>query len=245
MDLVIGRGEIGRALYYYLRQFGEVENWGHEGIPDKDYTFAYICTGITKTKECEERPLEAYGVNVENTIDLCERFPKGVWISSERVFDGSKPFRDKRDSRSPTTEYGRQKVIAENFLLGEGYGVIRFSKVIGWDVPLFEGWINDIRQGKEIHPFSNMSMAPVSLEYACEVLRKIRGMRGLYQLSGDEDIPYDRIAKHICNYMGRDTDLVQPVESDRPHPHTTLISDFDRPDSWEVINEWCRKRLIE
>jgi len=239
MDTIVGRGEIGRGLYAYLRRYGEVKLVGHmESVGG----YCYICSGVTKTKECEERPLEAWKVNVENTVEIASK-TEGIWISSERVFDGSKAYRGKWDKRNPTTEYGRQKVVTENFLLGDGYGVIRFGKVIGWSVPLFEGWVDDLRKGKEIHPFSNMSMAPISLGYACEVLRKMRGRVGLYQVSGDKDISYDRIAYHICNYMGKDLSLVKPVESDSPHPYTTLKSDFETSDSWEVINDWCRKRI--
>jgi len=246
MDLVIGRGEIGRGLFNHLRRFGETILRAHDDLPGGNFDCVYICSGVTKTRECEEDPGGSRRVNVEFPIEISRRYPWGIWISSERVFDGQESYREKGDAVSPVTEYGRQKVEGEASVLSNGYGVIRFGKVLGWDMPLFEGWVNDLRQGKAVHPFKDMSMAPVSIGQAVEVLRKMGTEKrsGLHQLSGDRDISYDRIAKHLCNYLGYDLDLVQGISGGSPHPHTTLASDFESPNSWDVINEWCGKRLL-
>ncbi len=247
MELIIGRGLIGKGLYYHLRRYGEVTLVPHDDVLDGKYSIGdgvvYNCSGVTKTRECEEHPVESGKVNIENTIEIAKKFPYGVWISSERVFDGS--IADAREVTCPNTEYGRQKVEAEGELLGLGWGVIRLSKVIGWSVPLFEEWADDLAQGKEIHPFDNMSMAPISLETCVETLRKMgQGkMTGLYQLSGDRDIKYADIARFICMYKGKDVGLVKPVRAEVSHEHTTLKSDFERADAWDMIYAWCRENI--
>jgi dTDP-4-dehydrorhamnose reductase len=250
MELVIGDGLIGKNLYYYLRKFGDVvlttrkevdlgkDEWV---VPECDTV--YICAAVTKTVECENNPIYSRKVNVENTIKLAGKFKKVVWISSERVFDGSIGYRKKEDIVCPTTEYGMQKAEAEEILLDMGASVIRFSKVLGYRVDLFDTWIKLLENGEVIHPYSDMGMAPIPVELAVNALYRVsRNGTGLYQLSADRDIPYHRIAYHICNQMGKDMELVQPVESGSPHPNTTLESDFDSPNAWDVIHEWWRCR---
>ncbi|KKN78459.1 hypothetical protein LCGC14_0349910 [marine sediment metagenome] len=250
MNLVIGNGLIGRNLYYYLRRMGNAVILGRDvvsldgtdwDLPESDV--AYICAAETSTEKCERYPEETRRINVDGTIRLAEKL-KGfvVWLSSERVFDGSKASRNVNDAVCPTTEYGRQKAGIERILLDMGVTVIRLSKVLGYDVPLFEGWITDLKGGRTIYPYSNMSMSPMSVHFVSDILYKIGRdrMGGLLQVSGDSDLTYDRIAYHFANYIGVDLSLVNPVEAEIGHPNTTLESDFDQPDSWETIYGWCR-----
>ncbi len=265
MDLVIGNGLIGSNLYWYIRGKGDVgiasrRDGLHFDFSDDSWELpdcgvVYVCAGITSTLECEDKPNETKYINVDQTYRLCKQLKdKGVFvvsISSERVFDGSKPYKKVDEEVCPTTEYGRQKGEVE-VMLGElgDVCIVRFSKVIGWDVPLFEGWIKDLREGKAIHPISNMGMSPMPVSFAVDVLYRLgkQGKGGLYQVSGDRDISYDRVAYHLANYMGVDLGLVQSVEAKEAHPYTTLECNMniDIPDSWETIQGWCknRKRLL-
>lgn len=240
-DLIVGNGLIGRNLSYKLREAVllshkelDLSRDGWE-LPDCDTT--YICAAETSILKCEQFPKETYKVNVEGTIRLAERMRKVVWLSSDRVFDGSVPNRKLGDEVCPTTEYGRQKAETEKVLLGMGCTVIRLSKVIGWDMPLFEGWVKDLRQGKVIHPYSNMSMSPMSVQFVVNFIVKTRGFN---QISALEDLSYSRIAYHIANYIGVDMSLVQPIEAEHSCLYTTLESG-SRPDAWGVIYNWCRK----
>ena len=251
MNLVIGNGLIGRHLYYSLRPDVVMTSRKEVNLSRDDWELpkcstAYICAGVTSTQECEEHPEESRLVNVTNTIKLVKRLKASrvVWISSERVYDGSKPYKKVTDEVCPTTEYGKQKAETEKLLLDLGVTVIRFSKVLGWDVPLFEGWISRLERNEFIYPYSNMSMSPMPVSFAVQVLSKVRG--GLYQVSGDKDLSYARVAYHIANQMGKDLALVQPVQTN-PHPYTTLesnIQGIDIPDAWETIYEWCQTRLL-
>ncbi len=261
MDLIIGDGLIGRNLCYYLRQFRGVhltrrsevdlskDRWEIPGCK-----VAYICAGKTSTVECRDFPEATRLVNVINTVklsrELLERGTFVVWISSERVFDGTMSYRGIDGRTCPTTEYGRQKEEAERELLGLGVTVVRFSKVIGWSVPLFEGWVECLGNGQAIHPYSNVAMSPMSVRFAVEVLYKLakEQMQGLYQVSADVDISYAQGANYIANYLGLDIGKVVPVESLEPHLHTTLesnIEGIDIPDAWVTIQDWCKNRKHE
>jgi dTDP-4-dehydrorhamnose reductase len=228
-----------------LRKYGEVEICGHAEVPERKYGTVYLCNGVTKTAVCEEKPELSRLVNVETTVDLAKKH-RCIWLSSERVFNGLVKERGKGDGTSAVTEYGKQKVEAERMLLEMGAGILRVSKVIGYEMPLFEGWVQELKEGKTIRPFSNMGMAPVGITQVVEVLHKMgrERMTGLYQLSGDEDVGYGEIGVYLCLRMGKPIKLVQPVPAPVPHPYSTLKSDFDRPNSWDVIHEWYKNRGI-
>lgn len=257
MELVIGNGLIGKALYYHLRRFTDVQITSRREIdlerPDEwcipKCEKAYICAGRSLTQDCEENPEETRRVNVDNTVLLAERLDcYTIWISSERVFDGTVPYRKISDKVSPTTEYGRQKVEAERRLLDIRTTVIRFAKVLGYEVSLLDGWIEKLRKEEYIHPYSNIAMSPISVSLAVETLRKMGNerLKGLYQLSAPNDLIYSDIARHIANYMGL-SHLVLPVPSPKPHPYTTLETNLvntDVPNAWEVVNEYCRTKSI-
>ena len=254
MNLIIGQGLIGRGLYYRMRGNAifttrkEIDLSCNEWeIPEHDTS--YICAGVTSTSECNRDPEGTYLVNVLNTVRLAERLNRPVWFSSERVFDGSKPFRKPYEEHCPTTEYGRQKSEAEQLL---DCVKVRFAKVIGWDVPLFEDWIRKLRKQEVIYPFSNMSMSPIPIEFACKFAEKASELRsGLYQVSAKEDLPYDRIAYFIASYIGADMRLVRPVEAEEGHPYTTLDDDgltrslgMNIPNAWDTIYNWCKNKCL-
>ena len=250
MNLIIGNGLIGRHLYYLLRDDALLLTRKEVDLSKDSWELpecstAFICAGVTSTEECERHREESQLVNITNTLKLAEMLKPArvVWISSERVYDGSIPFRKVTDEVCPTTEYGRQKAEAERLLLDLGATVIRFSKVLGWEIPLFEGWIKRLEGNEFIYPYSNVGMSPISVSFAVDILSKIKEV-GLFQVSGDRDISYSQIAYHIANQMGK-VHLVQPVES-KPHPYTTLECNFnvDIPDSWETIEGWCQNRLL-
>lgn len=251
MNLIVGNGLIGRHLYYRLRGDAVMTSRREIDLSGNHWELpqcrkAYICAGETSTEKCEKYPNETRGVNVEGTVKLTGELhgigADVVFISSERVFDGSRPFRKITDDVCPTTEYGRQKAEAERALLAMGCTVIRFAKVLGWSVPLFGGWIEKLKNNQLIYPYSNMAMAPLPVEFAVEAILRAEG---LCQVSALEDLSYDRIAYHICNYIGADMNLVYPMKAEQGHPNTTLESNMDLniPDAWETIYRWCRNGI--
>ena len=80
-----------------------------------------LCAAITSLEQCRANPAGTRLVNVTRTLALLEGLAqKGtfvVFISSNLVFDGSKPGRQADEPVCPRTEYGRQKAEAEAALL--------------------------------------------------------------------------------------------------------------------------------
>ncbi len=279
VSLIIGAdGLIGRALADFLVQTGEsvltttrkadtlskkriffdllenVSAWS----PPKQVSVAYLCAAITSLETCRRNPKQSERVNVGNTVALAKMLiAEGtfvVFLSTNLVYDGSVPFRKADEPVSPLVEYGCQKAETEKRLLalGPSVSVVRLTKVLGPNMPLFNKWIQALQQGKIIHPFSDMVMAPVPLLSVVDILYQVAQKRlpGILQVSGKQDIAYQRIAYYIAQRLGVSQGFVQPIRYQQSGMHfegvpayTTLdISrlrgelGMDLPDVWETID---------
>lgn len=202
---------------FYLELENDPSSW------DIPYFFdvAVICAGITKIKTCWRDHEGTSRVNVTGIFALIEKLvDKGVFVvylSTNQVFDGSTPYPGPHDPVSPITEYGRQKAEVES-LIGQWIdrlAVVRFSKILGPNDPLFTSWREDLLNGKIITPFMDMTFSPIPLSFAVFVLRLIidRCFSGFTHVSGDRDMSYAEAALQGAIVVGADVLLVQPVEA--------------------------------
>ncbi len=103
----------------------------HLDLTDKDQIWRVLkdvkpdavfhLAACSDTNFCEEKPAEAYPVNVTATANLTEmcayRHIHLVFTSSEQVFDGSRDYYVETDLPAPRNEYGKQKLEAENRIM--------------------------------------------------------------------------------------------------------------------------------
>src|SRR5437016_3263455 len=78
---------------------------------------AYVCAAVTRLEACRRDPHGAARVNVDGTVRLA-RLLAGqgafvVFLSTNHVFDGTRPYRPPHEATCPLNEYGRQKAMAE------------------------------------------------------------------------------------------------------------------------------------
>jgi dTDP-4-dehydrorhamnose reductase len=300
VDLVVGSdGFIGGALMRYLKRLGkvvigttrraavaeegilyldllqDVENWP---CPQRIGT-AWICAGIAKIDICRHEPVLSARINVEGISALARNLVrKGafvVYLSTNQVFDGRTP-RPKADApTNPITEYGRQRVEVEQTLgtMRGSSAIARFSKVLGVENELFSGWIQLLKNGQIVHPFSDMYIAPVPVSLAVRVLSSLGdgSLTGITQISGAYDISYADALCHAAQILDLDLNLIQPVEArsfgfaggeiprhttldmkrlksvlgiEAPDPLAAIEEVFGRGRSGEVINkEWEARKI--
>jgi dTDP-4-dehydrorhamnose reductase len=187
--------------------------------PPEPVNVAFICAAATSLEECRKNPEATEFVNVKQTLALARMLAGGgafvVFPSSNLVFDGSKPFRLATDPVSPRTVYGRQKAQVEEQLpaLGRQAAVIRFTKVWGPRAALLQKWAADLRTGIPIHPYADMTLAPVGIEFAAEAFYQVatRRLAGISQVSGARDVTYAQVAELLAKRLGAEAALVQPV----------------------------------
>jgi dTDP-4-dehydrorhamnose reductase len=179
---------------------------------------AFLCAAITSQDQCRAHRAESRAVNVEGTLALVEKLARQgthvVFPSTNLVFDGLHPHQPADSPYAPQSEYGRQKAETESRLRQiPGTCVVRFTKVLGRATPLFLGWIAALRKDEAIHPFSDMRMAPVPLDFAVDALIAVaaRRVEGVVQVSAEKDITYAEAAYFVANCLIRPPELVQPV----------------------------------
>ncbi len=201
---------------FYLNLEDDVENWI---LPSFKIDVVFFCAGKTSIDYCENEPLKSRKINVVNTIKLIKRFCDSgafvIYISSNAVFNGETPFSDLNEEFDPKTEYGRQKVEVESFLLGmcENVAIARFGKILSVNIPLFNDWIIKLRNAVPINVFSDMNMSPVSLDYAIDILIKIsqKKIKGIYHCSAIHDISYSAVAYFISSKLCLDANLINCI----------------------------------
>lgn len=218
---------------------------------------AYVCAARAGLEECERWPGETRQINVDATGALVDRLVERgafvVYLSSNRVFDGSRPHVSAADATCPVTEYGRQKECAEQRVLSHGgrAAVVRLTKVLSRPHALFESWRRDLEGGATVHPFVDLSIAPVSVPFTVEAIERVgaRNVAGITQVSSSEDLRYQEVAARLAVTLGVRANLVQPVlAADRgvasgvAVPYTSLDTSslapigLTAPDPWEAIS---------
>jgi dTDP-4-dehydrorhamnose reductase len=221
---------------------------------------ACILAAVSRLDDCARDPAGTARVNVAGTLALAERLiADGVhvlFISSDKVFDGSTPQVPADAPTAPVSEYGRQKARAEAGLRahmqrGAPVAILRLAKVLSHATPLLRDWTTALTTRKPIRAFHDMTMAPVAAStvvHAIEVLMRERA-RGIFQLSGPRDVSYLDAGIFLAKRLDADKSLVLRAslnETNSPNgagpPHTTLDSRVVRerygiavPDAWEVL----------
>lgn len=189
--------------------------------PSDPVDVAILCAGVTRLKACKEHPEESRRINVDGIVKVAEILRKQgvfvIYLSTNQVFDGTRPLVTPSNATSPVTEYGRQKAEAERRLKEAGTvdAIVRLTKVMGPVNALIQGWKRDLLAGRTITPFSDMPLAPVPLSAVVSVLTIIAQERrsGTFHVSGERDITYADAARIGAEVLGVSPELVQPVHS--------------------------------
>ena len=225
--LVVGvDGQIGNALYRHLdradchvhgtsrRRESLSERVVHLDLAAEPDTWpelprievAVLCAGVTSLVACMQGPAAARRVNVDGLARLAARLTDQgtytIFISSNQVFDGTIPRVPREVPTRPVSEYGRQKAATEKVVLARGdHGaVLRLSKVLSPLQPMLATWREALEAGQEVSAFANFPLAPVSVEFAIELLVRLMKARrpGIFQASGDTDLPYLHLAHALA-----------------------------------------------
>ena len=179
---------------------------------------AVLCAAITSLDQCRRDPAGTRKVNVDHTLALAGRLAEQgafvVFLSTNLVFDGTKPLRRADEPLSPQTEYGRQKAAVETGLqsLGRRHAVVRLTKVFHPGLALVRDWLDALRAGRPIVPFADMVCAPVALETVLHGLARVAAdeLAGGWQFSPNRDISFADIAMELARLTGADLALVRP-----------------------------------
>lgn len=229
-------------------------------VPPKGVTAACIFVAVARLAACEADPAGSSLVNCERTIDLVDRLvAHGVYtlfLSTNQVFDGSRPHVPADAPTAPVSEYGRQKARTEGALRermrgGAPVGILRLAKVVSPGMALVDGWRRELGAARPIRAFADMTMAPTPADLVAEAISRMMEDRvcEVAQLTGPRDVAYADVGRLVAEDLGAEPGLVEAVSAlDHGMPpgstpaNTTLDSSYlERrygivvPDAVEVV----------
>jgi dTDP-4-dehydrorhamnose reductase len=227
-----------------------------------------LCAGIARLNDCARDPTGSSRINVTGITTMADKLlARGLpvlFLSTDKVFDGSRPHVPAGAATCPVSEYGKQKAAAEAALVaqmerGAPAVILRLAKIVSPGMDLLRGWIANLAVGNPIRAFHDMQMAPTPVALVAAVIERLLSepRPGIVQLTGPRDIAYSEVALQLAGKLGADPALVEKVSAysaglpaGSTAPHTTLDSSTLRdrfgivvPDAVTVIDnlfETCR-----
>lgn len=186
----------------------------------------FFAASVTGLKECASAPGATRALNVTNTALIVEELIHAgcfvVYLSSNAVFSGLRPYPTESEQPDPASEYGRQKAEVEAGFRDMAGGAVengriaiaRLTKVLPDARGLVHGWIASLRGGSRIQALTDHILSPVSLPFVTQSLMKVASRRpgGIYHFSGDKDLSYHEFAVMLARAIGVSPGLVEGVE---------------------------------
>jgi len=208
------RTDRSNSLRPYLDLAEDVQNW----TPPCTHGVAIFCASTGNLRACADSPRETRRINVEQVARLAKRLAQVfnfriVFLSSTAVFDGVTAHCSEQVKVNPQSEYGLQKHLAEQEILQNCPGalVVRLTKVIHTEWPLWQEWRHRLRNGQSIRAYANLAFAPISLPLVVQGLAGLINAKaqGVYHWGGHDDLTYVDAARFLASRLGELSSLVE------------------------------------
>ena len=185
------------------------------------FSLGIICAAVSDPEQCFLHPEFSHRVNVTATqemVDLfCEFGIKTIFFSSDLVFGGQKDLCTETESTCPTTLYGKQKVLAEEYVLGKHPTnlVLRVSKLMS-TFPHPRNPLNPILEAlcknKETKLFFDQFTTPLFIEDIAKAvfLASQRKLNGIYHLGMDQKFSRLEVGMLLSELLKRNPKYLIP-----------------------------------
>lgn len=230
--------------------------WFPCDIADKS-SVDILCTKIAKYKDkkiiflaayhnpdlVSKNPRIAWNINITalsyfiNKIDdvKCLYYPSTDSVYGDSV--NGYHYKEK-DALNPVNTYGRQKVIAEQLILGYGYNVVRFPFLIAPSLSpvkkhFYDKIVDDLKQRRQVEMFSDSLRSSLSFDTAAYYLVQLVEQEcapKILNICGDKDYSKYDIGCMIADKVGVSRNLIVPIKVsshqnifDSPRAKSTLM----------------------
>lgn len=183
------------------------------------HTAAIGSVDFAETNREETRKVNVGGTEV--IAELCKIFKSHlVYISSNAVFDGRKPFYSETVPVNPINYYGHLKVEAETVVCKSGipWTIVRPILMYGWPYPgerdnPVAWWVRSLEAGKQIKVVNNVFSNPLSALSCAEVVWAVikQSLTGIYHAAGRDHVSLYHFALLTAEIFGLDARLIEPV----------------------------------
>lgn len=204
--------------------------------------------GLTNVEECEGNPIQAYRIHVEATQYVAEITgalgARLVHISTDHLFDGTRPWKTETDSPDPPNTYAKSKWGAEEVVgkICPDALIIR-TNFFGWGTPVrvsFSDWIlQGLAKGQELRMFSDVFFTPILINDLVDAMLElmVRGATGIFHVAGS-----DRLSKYAFAVQ-----VAEVFDYPRDKIHEISVEDFPfrakRPKDMSLSSEKAARIL--
>ena len=207
-----------------LATAGEFRNAARSIKPD----VVVHTAALTNVDECERRPELAARVNRDAVAEIAgycqERDARLIHISTDAVFDGTKPERHTElDATAPPHVYGRTKLEAERLALATSGSLVLRTNIFGWRrgrEPSLAEWILDgLRTQARRTMFTDVVFTPIATQLLAPIIVRSHELElaGLYHAGGAEALSKHEFALRIARAYGLSTAAIEPISvADKP-----------------------------
>ena len=143
---------------------------------------------------------------------------KFIQISTDHLFDGTKPLRRETDQKSPLNHYGMTKWQAEmavTEVLAESL-IVR-TNFFGWGPsyrPSFSDWIlAALENGQPVDLFTDVHYTPIYMPDLIDAVHALSSadQSGVFNIVGGERLSKYQFGVRLCRVFGCDESLVRPT----------------------------------
>ena len=226
--LLIGAsGQVGSLLQPALRERHEVRALRRPDIEIRDPASVerairtadpdavVLAAGLADADACEDRPGDAYAVNVDGLRNVAEaaRGRAFVSFSTDHVFDGRSGPYGEEDPPAPINVYGRTKLEGERIArtVHPRAIIVRTTLVFA---PGVRSFFNRLTTAVEPVPcwtdhWATYTWGPMLAEATAELLE--RGAAGLWHIAGTDVLSRHAFALRVAERFGKDPALFRPT----------------------------------
>ena len=147
---------------------------------------------------CENKPSETAFVNIilpSKLADICSNLKiKFVHISTDHLYNKTKPFKNENYLTSRVNNYGFQKIKAENFIIKKNLNALiirtNFFSHGSNSSQLIYKIMNVIKDKKKITLFDDYFFTPIYSKYLCKIINFLikKNYKGIFNVVSDEKI---------------------------------------------------------
>lgn len=171
--------------------------------------YVLLAAGVTSITNCEKNKYATSMINEDGLATVARILGDAgatiILLSSSAVFGKSQIAPTPLDSPNPVVEYGKQKLALETILLNSGCktSILRLTKVINPETSIFSMWINILNSGGKVSAFSNVAVAPITIEYCTGMISYLiaPNRTGVFHLSPSTYYTYYEIASYIARKL--------------------------------------------
>ncbi len=190
----------------------------------EDVEYVHVVAAATDYGRCATLP-ECHTVNTVYTPRVVESLlRRGLFVcfvSSNAVFGGERPWPHEDAPHDARFPYAQQKDLAEQGILQAArlcaaehrLAIVRLTKVLDASSSPLPAWLASWKQGQPVHPFADLTFAPISRSFAASALAVIAEKRvaGALHVSGSENLTYVDFAHILAKTLGVDSTLIVPT----------------------------------